>query len=154
MFVKELHTKRKRGQLIRLRCSRYRQTPNVLKRVKVHAIKRELRLQFLYIALEFCRFSNNKNLKVDVQILYVLDAFASKLLSLNRLQSMLGLYSLNRNFVFYFFLQPIGIFCFKGYTLLFLLPQLPVGFSKNFVLFVCKNTKIFQYRVGFPCFSL
>ena len=28
--------------LLRLRCSRYRQTPNVLKRVKAHAIKREL----------------------------------------------------------------------------------------------------------------
>ena len=80
------YIQKKRGQFIRLRCSRYRQTPNVLKRVKVHAIKRELRLQFLYIALEFCRFSNNKNLKVDIQILYVLDAFASKLLSLNRLQ--------------------------------------------------------------------
>ena len=40
-------TKRKREQLLRLRCSRYRQTPIYLKRVKAHAIRREPSTSFL-----------------------------------------------------------------------------------------------------------
>jgi len=42
--------------LLRLRHSRCRQTPMFLKRVKVHAIRRELQLQFLKHHLKFWRF--------------------------------------------------------------------------------------------------
>ena len=52
--------------LLRLRHSRYRQTPYNLKRVKAHAIWRELQLQFLIVFLKLWRISNDKNLKVDI----------------------------------------------------------------------------------------
>jgi len=49
--------------LLRLRHSRCRQTPMFLKRVKVHAIRRELQLQFLKHHWNFGDFSNDKNQK-------------------------------------------------------------------------------------------
>ena len=59
--------------LLRLRLLRYRQTPMFLKLVNAHAMRRELLLQFLKQSIDnFGDLSEDKNLKVDVQILYVL----------------------------------------------------------------------------------
>ena len=63
--------------LLRLRHSRYRQTPVFLKRVKAHAIQRELQLQFLKHHLKFWRFSNDKNLKVDIHPICLCKLFHS-----------------------------------------------------------------------------
>ena len=52
-------------KLLRLRHLRHRQTPIYLKRVKAHAIWRELQLQFLIVSVNW-RFSDDKNLKVDI----------------------------------------------------------------------------------------
>ena len=52
--------------LLRLRHLRYRQTPKLLKRVKAHAIRRELSTFVLAVLLKTWRFSDDKNLKVDV----------------------------------------------------------------------------------------
>ena len=49
--------------LHRLRHSRYRQTPILLKRVNAHAERRELSTSVLAIFLKFCRFPNDKNQK-------------------------------------------------------------------------------------------
>ena len=48
-----LYTKRKRGQFTSSTYSRHRQTPIYLKRVKAHAIKRELQLSFLINSFNF-----------------------------------------------------------------------------------------------------
>lgn len=58
--------------------------PYNLKRVKVHAVKRELPSFVLDYILSILPIFRDKNLKADVQILYVL-------------------------ILFYFFFQPIGI---------------------------------------------
>ena len=53
--------------LLRLRLLRYRQTPNVLKRINAHAERRERSTSVLvHLPRKFCRFSEDKNLKVDV----------------------------------------------------------------------------------------
>ena len=65
LFLDWIYTKRKRGQFTSSTSFWYRQTPCNLKRVKVHAIRRELQLQFL-ITFEILPISNDKNLKVDI----------------------------------------------------------------------------------------
>ena len=60
-----MNTHKKRGQLLRLRSLRHRQTPIYLKRVKAHAIRRELPT-FVLDKFQFWRIGENKNLKVDV----------------------------------------------------------------------------------------
>ena len=52
--------------LLRLRYLRHRQTPKLLKRVNAHAARRELSTSVLAVIIQFCRFSDNKNLKVDI----------------------------------------------------------------------------------------
>ena len=60
------HTQKENvDNLLRLRHSRHRQTPYNLKRVKAHAIKRELSTSVLDCIFEIWRISNDKNLKVD-----------------------------------------------------------------------------------------
>ena len=61
-----MHTKRKRGQFTPSTFSRYRQTPNNLKRANAHAIWRELSTSVLDYSLEILPISENKNLKVDI----------------------------------------------------------------------------------------
>ena len=57
--------KKKRGQFLRLRLPRHRQTPNHLKRVNAHAYWREL-LTSVLDDFKFWRIWVNKNLKADV----------------------------------------------------------------------------------------
>ena len=73
-MVISIYTKRKRGQFTSSTLFWYRQTPIYLKRVNAHAERRELLLQFLQYS-EILPISGNKNLKVDVQILYVLFSY-------------------------------------------------------------------------------
>ena len=75
--------------LLRLRSIWYRQTPNVLKRANAHAERRELSTSVLAVIIQFCRFSDNKNLKVDIHPICPFQLY---------------------------FIQPIGIYGFKGYT--------------------------------------
>ena len=74
MLIDSMNTHKKNvDNLLRLRLLRYRQTPMFLKLVNAHAMLRELLLQFLKQSIDnFGDLSEDKNLKVDVQILYVL----------------------------------------------------------------------------------
>ena len=90
-----ISTQKNVDNLHRLRCSRYRQTPNVLKRVNAHAVWRELLLLFLYICLE--------NLPI-----------------FRRQESKSG-YSSYMSFLY--FSQPIGISVIRFYIILYCLTQ-------------------------------
>jgi hypothetical protein len=77
------YTKKKRGQITSSTYSRYRQTPNYLKRVMAHANSVNYQLKFLIVFLNFADFGIQES-KVDVQILYVLEATASIYFSAHR----------------------------------------------------------------------
>ena len=60
------------SRLLRLRCSRYRQTPCNLKRVNAHAERRELSTSVLDYVLSILPIFEQQESKVDVLCLYVL----------------------------------------------------------------------------------
>ena len=64
-------TKRKREQLLRLRCSRYRQTPIYLKRVKAHAIWREPSTLFLIDSVNFADFQKQESRDASTYISFL-----------------------------------------------------------------------------------
>ena len=88
--------------LLRIRHLRHRQTPIYLKRVKAHAIKRELQLSFLTNSFNFA----------DLGI-----------------QESKSGYSSHMSFLY--FSQPIGIFSFKGFNICYLLAMYCFTFSIN-----------------------
>ena len=86
LVITKLIQKENVDNLLRLRSLRHRQTPIYPKRVKAHAIRRELPT-FVLDKLQFWRIGENKNLKADVHPICLLFLYLS---------------------------QPIGICGFKG----------------------------------------
>ena len=88
--------------LLRLRLSRHRQTPFHLKRAKVHAIRRELQLQFLMVSnlANLDKQESKSGCSSYMLMLRIEIAFAQQT------PNKFGLYSLNRNFHYYISLSP------------------------------------------------
>jgi len=112
----KLHIKKNVDFLLRLRSPRYRQTPMHHIRVKAHAVflRREHQL-LLLVLYEIWRFRVSKNQKL-----------------------MLYLYM---SFLTILFLQPIGIYCFKGYTLEYRIDDFIYYFVKKNLCLILPNRR-------------
>ena len=69
IFIKVCNTNKKRGQFTSSTFLRYRQTPNVLKLVNAHAMRRELSTLVLVHFLEFLAIFRNKKQKWTFSIM-------------------------------------------------------------------------------------